>query len=243
MSQPPQQPGPAGGQPGWNQPPGGYPEQAGYPAPHGYPRSEPQSGPSGPPAGYGYPRRSRMPWLFVAGGVAALFVTIILVATLTDDTSGESTRPPSQASSDTETKYTDVRFTFGGRPGVNDLTCKQYYAGLSSESGPRAVEETLEHGDFELVIASCRNGPASLTFGANFAVAVDVRGFDQDKEKCRAAARASDQRLHPEIPLSRLTPGQQFCIVNRVSESTELVRVESAAPEAGTVTFLVTAWK
>jgi len=64
MSQPPQQPGPYGGQqPGYGyqpgpgqQQPGGYPQQGGYPPPGGYPQQGgyPQTGPQPqqPPGGY-----------------------------------------------------------------------------------------------------------------------------------------------------------------------------------------------
>jgi hypothetical protein len=64
MSQPPQQPGPYGGQqPGWGQQPGpgqqpgGYPQQGGYPPPGGYPQQGgyPHTGPQPQqqPGGYG----------------------------------------------------------------------------------------------------------------------------------------------------------------------------------------------
>jgi hypothetical protein len=66
MTQPPQQPGPYGGQPpgygqqpGPGQQPGGYPQQGGYPPPGGYPQQGgyPQSGPQPvqQPGGYGPP--------------------------------------------------------------------------------------------------------------------------------------------------------------------------------------------
>ncbi|HEX6361167.1 hypothetical protein [Actinophytocola sp.] len=113
MSQPPQQPGPWGGQPGWGQQPGpgqqpggyppqgSYPPQSGYPQPGGYPQTGPQPqqygqpaygqpaygppGPYGQPTGYGYPprKKSPMPWLLAGGGVVVIAVVVVLVIALT----------------------------------------------------------------------------------------------------------------------------------------------------------------
>lgn len=111
MSQPPQQPGPWGGQPGYGQqpgpgqPPGGYPQQGGYPPPGhpqhgGYPQAGPQPphfggygqpgqfgqpGPYGQPGGpdHGARKKSPLPWILTGAGVIVIAVVAVLVITLT----------------------------------------------------------------------------------------------------------------------------------------------------------------
>lgn len=112
MSQPPQQPGQWGGQPGYGGQPGpgqqpggypqsgGYPQQAGYPQQGGYPPSGPQpqqpggygqpgqygqSGPYGQPGGYGHgpQKKSKMPLILAGGGVLVVAVVVALIFVFT----------------------------------------------------------------------------------------------------------------------------------------------------------------
>lgn len=117
MTQPPQQPGQWGGQPGYGgqpgpgQQPGGYPQQGGYPPQGGQPQQggfppggpQPQQaggfgqpgqfgqqGPYGQPGGYGYgpQKKSKLPWILAGGGVIAIAVVVVLVLALGGGGSG-----------------------------------------------------------------------------------------------------------------------------------------------------------
>lgn len=125
MSQPPQQPGQWGGQPGWGQQPGpgqqpgGYPQQGGYPQSGGYPQQGgyPQTGPQQPygqpgqygqPQGYGQPgyggyppkKKSPMPWLLAGGGVLVVGIAVVLIIVLTGGADTSSPQGVAQAAVD-----------------------------------------------------------------------------------------------------------------------------------------------
>lgn len=127
MSQPPQQPGPWGGQPGWGQQPGpgqqpgGYPQQGGSPQQGGYPQSGPQPQQQNPygqpgqfgqpggyqqPGGYGYPpqKKSPMPWILAGGGVVVIAVVVVLIIVLTG---GSDTSSPKGVAESAVSAYND----------------------------------------------------------------------------------------------------------------------------------------
>jgi hypothetical protein len=142
MSQPPQQPGQWGGQPGYGgqqgpgQQPGGYPQsgghpqQGGFPQQGGYPPSgqQPQQGgnfgqqgqfgqqaPYGQPGGYGYgpQKKSKTPWIIAGGAAVVVAVAVVLVIVLT----GSSGSPQGVA----EDAIAAVNAKDTGK--LNELTC------------------------------------------------------------------------------------------------------------------------
>jgi hypothetical protein len=171
MSQPPQQPGQWGGQPGWGQQPGpgqqpgGYPQQGGYPQSGGYPQQgghpqqgQPygqqggygQPGPYGP-QGYGYPpkKKSPLPWILAGGGVVVVAVVVVLIITLTGGADTSSPEGVAQAAVDA---FNDKDIN-----GIKDVACgatKEAIEKALSSSGldvsgdsKDSVEATAELGE------------------------------------------------------------------------------------------------
>jgi hypothetical protein len=182
-----------------------------------------------------------LPWLLTVGGVTVAAV-IVLAVVLSAGSSGD--RSPDGAIPGAATKYENVRFTFGGKPGPDDLTCGNYGASFGLDSGPHKVDDDGVPPGPDMTVNGCKYGYASeVSFTNNSATAVEVNDSDPDKEACRAAAKAADYINAASVPLTELSQGQQFCIVHENDESVEVVRIEEVAPEPATITVTVTAWR
>ncbi|RZS43461.1 hypothetical protein EV193_102441 [Herbihabitans rhizosphaerae] len=114
MTQPPQQPGPYGQQPGYGPPSGGFPQQQPQQQPGGGYPPPPQAGqqpPGQPPGGFGPPpgqfppgqfppgggfpppqKKSPLPWILSIVGVLVVAGAVVLIIVLTggDDKGGEA---------------------------------------------------------------------------------------------------------------------------------------------------------
>lgn len=144
MTQPPQQPGQWGGQPGYGgqpgpgQQPGGYPQQGGYPPQGGQPQQggfppggpQPQQAggfgqpdqfgqqsPYGQPGGYGYgpQKQSKTPWILAGGGAVVVAVAVVLIFVFTSNGSGS----PQGVAEDVVAAFNDKD---GAR--LQELTCE-----------------------------------------------------------------------------------------------------------------------
>lgn len=158
MSQPPQQPGQWGGQPGWGQEPGpgqqpggypqqgGHPQQGGYQQQGGYPQTGPQpqqnpygqqpqfgqQPPYGQPGGYGgYPqkKKSPLPWILAGGGVVVVAAVVVLIIVLTGG--GDTSSPEGVAEA--------------GVAAANDKDVDAL-AELSCSANREAVKEAIDPG-------------------------------------------------------------------------------------------------
>ncbi|MBO8185213.1 hypothetical protein [Streptomyces spirodelae] len=160
-----------------------------------------------------------------------------------------STSSPSGSPSATEpVRYKDASLTMGGES--DDGDCGTVYASLDGTS-PKLVEGGFElrYTNPDLSVAPCggKSGQAKLSFldphdSVNAAYQVSGK---QDGRSCNALVKSQEvPEINAGIPLSELKAGQQFCLTHPYDQNhaVELLRVEDISPDAGKVTFVVTAW-
>jgi hypothetical protein len=174
MSQPPQQPGQWGGQPGWGQQPGpgqqpgGYPQTGGYPQQGGYqqqgdypqqgPQQQPygQPNPYGQPTGYGQPpygaypprKKSPLPWILAGGGVVVVAVVVVLIIALTGGADTSSPEGVAQAAVDA---YNDKSID-----GIKEVACS---------ATKEAIDKTLDSAGLNPTGDSSENVQATAELG------------------------------------------------------------------------------
>lgn len=207
--------------------------------------------------------RAAPPAVTLSAVKRALIATVLTASTVTlatacssHDTGASRQSPPTRPATTSPTPtgtasggpdaplmYRDAPINLGSA--TSESCTKQYVYFGTSYAKPYVSTDMPQPGDSPMLFRSCPGGGGNVSFAADGPRYGYRASGVRDQRGCVKLAKAARAQL-AEIPLSDLSPGQQFCVLSLYdggdAVDVDLVTVQRVSPAAGTLTLAVTGW-
>lgn len=139
--------------------------------------------------------------------------------------------------------YQDVPISLGSS--TSESCTRQYVYFGTSYAKPHISTDRPMQGDSAMYFRGCPDGGGEFAFVSDAPRSGYKASGIHDQRGCVELAKTADEQI-AEIPLSSLSPGQEFCVLSLYdggdAVDVDLVTVQRVSPDTGTLTLIITGW-